>query len=79
MGFARRFHRFLYSGTYRWIQRMIVVWLTCTPPLEDDEYSPQYDSAVRDWAGRSPDVACRVYRVDNERIRLIERIFHNLL
>lgn len=46
--------------------------------IEDDDYSPEYDSAVRDWARRSPDVAHRVHRVDNERIRLIQRIFHNL-
>ncbi|MGH8229960.1 MAG: TetR/AcrR family transcriptional regulator, partial [Steroidobacteraceae bacterium] len=46
--------------------------------VEDDHYSPQYDSAVRDWARRSPDVARKVHWVDSERIRLIERIFHNL-
>jgi AcrR family transcriptional regulator len=46
--------------------------------VEDEGYSPEYDSAVRDWARRSPDVARRVHKVDNERIRLIERIFHNL-
>jgi AcrR family transcriptional regulator len=46
--------------------------------VEDEDYSPEYDSAVRDWARRSPDVARRVRKVDSERIRLIERIFHNL-
>jgi AcrR family transcriptional regulator len=46
--------------------------------IEDEGYSPEYDSAVRDWGRRSPDVARRVHKVDNERIRLIERIFHNL-
>jgi AcrR family transcriptional regulator len=46
--------------------------------IEDEDYSPEYDSAVRDWGRRSPDVGRRVHEVDNERIRLIERIFHNL-
>jgi AcrR family transcriptional regulator len=46
--------------------------------IEDEDYSPDYDSAVRDWGRRSPDVGRRVHKVDNERIRLIERIFHNL-
>lgn len=46
--------------------------------IEDEDYSPEYDSAIRDWARRSPEVAHRVHKVDNERIRLIERIFHNL-
>jgi len=46
--------------------------------VEDEDYRADYDSAIRDWARRSPDVARRVHNVDNERIRLIERIFHNL-
>lgn len=46
--------------------------------IEDEDYSPEYDSAVRDWARRSPDIARKVHKVDNERIRLIESIFHNL-
>ena len=46
--------------------------------IDDEDYSPEYDSAVRDWARRSADVARTVHKVDKERIRLIERIFHNL-
>jgi AcrR family transcriptional regulator len=46
--------------------------------IEDADYSPQYDSAVRDWARRSPHVARAVLKVDHERIRLIERIFNNI-
>ena len=46
--------------------------------VEDEDYSPEYDSAVRDWLAASPDIARRVHKVDNERIRLIERIFRNL-
>ena len=46
--------------------------------IDDEDYSPEYDSAVRDWARRSADVARSVHKVDKERIRLIQRIFHNL-
>jgi len=46
--------------------------------IEDEDYSPEYDSAVRDWARRSAEVAQTVHRVDKERIRLVQRIFHNL-
>ena len=46
--------------------------------VEDEDYRPQYDSAVRDWARRSAGVARTVRRVDAERIRLITRIFRNL-
>lgn len=46
--------------------------------VEDDDYSPEYDAAVRDWARRSPKITRTVHEVDNERIRLIERIFKNL-
>lgn len=46
--------------------------------VEDEDYSPQYDSAVRDWARRSPQIARKVRKVDDERIGLIEKIFWNL-
>lgn len=46
--------------------------------VEDEDYSPEYDAAVRDWARRSPDVAAAVHRVDDERVGLIARIFKNL-
>lgn len=46
--------------------------------IDDRDYIPEYDSAVRDWARRSADVASKVRKTDDERIRLIERIFHNL-
>lgn len=42
------------------------------------DYSPQYDSAVRDWARSAPHVARSVRRIDEERIRLITRIFMKL-
>jgi AcrR family transcriptional regulator len=46
--------------------------------VENEDYSPEYDAAVRDWARRSPKVARIVHAVDAERIRLITRIFRNL-
>jgi AcrR family transcriptional regulator len=46
--------------------------------VEDEGYRPEYDSAVRDWARRSSELARLVRRVDAERIRLIARIFRNL-
>jgi AcrR family transcriptional regulator len=46
--------------------------------VEDEDYRPEYDATVRDWARRSPKVARVVRRVDIERIRLITRIFRNL-
>ncbi|HUN76947.1 MAG TPA: helix-turn-helix domain-containing protein [Steroidobacteraceae bacterium] len=46
--------------------------------VEDEDYRPDYDAAIRDWARRSSEVARTVRRVDAERIRLITRIFRNL-
>jgi AcrR family transcriptional regulator len=46
--------------------------------VEDEDYRPQYDSAIRDWARRSAEVARIVRQVDAERILLIARIFRNL-
>lgn len=46
--------------------------------IEEDIYSPAYDSAVRDWARNSPQVAKAVRRVDNHRIELLRRIFEDL-
>jgi AcrR family transcriptional regulator len=46
--------------------------------VEDEDYRPDYDAAIRDWARRSVEVARTVRAVDAERIRLITRIFRNL-
>ena len=54
------------------INELVRMW------IEDEDYSPEYDAAVRDWARRAPKVARVVRRVDVERIRLITRIFRNL-
>lgn len=54
------------------IRELVHMW------VEDADYRPDYDAAVRDWARRSPQVARIVHGVDVERIRLITRIFRNL-
>jgi AcrR family transcriptional regulator len=46
--------------------------------IEEDVYSPAYDSAVRDWARTSAHVATAVRRVDNHRIEILRRVFSDL-
>jgi len=46
--------------------------------IDEDIYSPAYDSAVRDWARKSAAVAKAVRRVDNHRVEIIQRIFMDL-
>lgn len=43
--------------------------------LDENGYSPAYDSAVRDWARVSPKVQEAVKRVDNARIASFEELF----
>jgi AcrR family transcriptional regulator len=46
--------------------------------IEEKEYSPKFDSAVRDWARISPLVAKTVKRIDQKRINILRRIFLEL-
>jgi len=46
--------------------------------LEEKDYSPAYDSAVRDWARLSKKTARVVKQVDNKRIVLMKTIFLDL-
>ena len=46
--------------------------------IDGEDYGPEYDSAVRDWARRSAEVARIVHRVDRERIQLIQRVFSTI-
>lgn len=46
--------------------------------LQEDEYSPPYDSAVRDWARMSEATAKAVKEVDSRRIELMKNIFLDL-
>jgi AcrR family transcriptional regulator len=47
----------------------------CRSWVNEDVYSPAYDSAVRDWARSSHAVAKVVKRVDRKRVDIIKRIF----
>jgi AcrR family transcriptional regulator len=46
--------------------------------LDEKEYSPAFDTAVRDWARISKTVAAAVRRVDERRIGILHRIFLDL-
>jgi AcrR family transcriptional regulator len=48
------------------------VWIT------EEDYSPAYDAAVRDWARTSDEVRGAVQAVDTFRISLLQRIFADL-
>lgn len=43
--------------------------------LEEKDYDPSYDAAIRDWARTNPDVANVVRRVDRKRIDVFQHIF----
>lgn len=45
--------------------------------LDEKDFSPAYDSAVRDWARTAPKVERVVRRVDNRRIELMHGMFRN--
>lgn len=46
--------------------------------LDEKEYDPAFDSAVRDWARNSADVARAVRSADAARLRVLTRIFSDL-
>jgi AcrR family transcriptional regulator len=50
----------------------------CDIWVNEAGYSPQWDAAVREWARISPRVATVVRRVDDVRIKIIQRIFHDM-
>ncbi len=54
------------------MQNLVRLW------IEEQEYSPAYDAAVRDWARISPAVARTVKRVDRQRIMLLKTIYLDL-
>jgi AcrR family transcriptional regulator len=51
------------------MQALVHVW------IDEAGYSPAWDAAVRDWARTSRPVATLVRRVDQQRIRLLQRLF----
>lgn len=46
--------------------------------LEETDFSPAFDTAVRDWARTSREAAAAVRRVDKRRIAVLHRIFQDL-
>ncbi|MBU3670932.1 MAG: TetR/AcrR family transcriptional regulator [Sinobacteraceae bacterium] len=46
--------------------------------IDEEGFSPAYDSAVRDWARVSRKVASTVRRVDEQRIALLARAFRGM-
>lgn len=48
---------------------MVRIW------LEEKDFDPAFDSAVRDWARSSPSVAKRIASIDEFRMSLIEKVF----
>jgi len=46
--------------------------------VEEKDYNPAFDSAVRDWARTSPEAADAVRRTDERRINILYRIFTDM-
>jgi AcrR family transcriptional regulator len=46
--------------------------------FEEKDYSPAFDSAVRDWARTSPEAADAVRGTDERRINILHRIFTDM-
>jgi AcrR family transcriptional regulator len=56
----------------RELQALIRLW------IDESEYDPKWDGAVRDWARTSRAVLKAVESVDQKRIAILERIFSDL-
>lgn len=46
--------------------------------IDEKDYDPAWDAAIRDWARTSPKVARVVRRVDDRRIGVLHRVFLDL-
>src|ERR1700733_2334478 len=46
--------------------------------IDESDYDPKWDGAVRDWARTSEAVRKVVQAVDQKRIAILERIFHDI-
>jgi len=60
-----------HSGVEKF-QAVVDLW------VEENQYDPAYDAAVRDWARTDKRVAHLVRKVDRERIGLLSQIFRDL-
>src|SRR5882724_2326236 len=69
------FHRILQlpgaNGMARYLA-MTELW------VDEKEYDPRWDGAVRDWARTSEDVRKVVHDVDQKRIAVLEQIFNEM-
>jgi AcrR family transcriptional regulator len=66
--FERILHTHGQNGSQEY-RALINLW------IDENEYDPRWDGAVRDWARTSAAVRKKVHAVDNKRIAIIERIF----
>lgn len=46
--------------------------------LEEKDFDPAFDSAVRDWARSDPSVAKRIASIDTFRMSLLEKVFREM-
>jgi AcrR family transcriptional regulator len=53
-------------------QALVDLW------VEEKDYDPRWDGAVRDWARTSPAVREAVHQVDRKRIAILEKIFRDM-
>lgn len=60
------------SGAEEMFTAFVDVW------VQQRDFSPAYDSAMREWARTAPDVASVVRKVDRKRIGLLRSIFLKL-
>ena len=51
------------------VNALVDVW------IEEHDFSPAYDSAMRDWARQNGEIEARVRRIDNRRIAVLRNIF----
>jgi len=46
--------------------------------LEENEFNPHYDSAIRDWGRTAPSIAAVVRQVDQQRIGILQELFQGM-
>lgn len=56
----------------REFQALVDLW------LQEEDYDPAWDAAIRDWARTSPKVARVVHRADDRRIEVLHQVFVDL-
>lgn len=60
------------NDPHQQLSDLVDVW------IDEGDYCPAYDAAVRDWARTSPEAERAVRRVDEKRINLLQGIFTQL-